>query len=39
MSVYHDRFLNTPSARRPKPKDEETEPKNHSELLEMMNQQ
>lgn len=39
MSVYLDRFLNTPSARRPEPKDGETEPQNHSELLEMMNQQ
>jgi hypothetical protein len=39
MSVYLDRFLNTPSARRPEPKNVETEPQNPSELLEMMNQQ
>ncbi|MBG9587033.1 Rieske (2Fe-2S) protein [Cytobacillus firmus] len=39
MSVYLDRFLNTPSARRPEPKDVETEPQNPSELLELMNQQ
>ncbi|HDX9669156.1 TPA: Rieske 2Fe-2S domain-containing protein [Bacillus cereus] len=39
MSVYLDRFLNTPSARRPEPKDVEAEPQNPSELLEMMNQQ
>ncbi|MBD1381372.1 Rieske (2Fe-2S) protein [Metabacillus arenae] len=39
MSVYLDRFLNTPAARRPEPKDVEAEPQNPSELLEMMNQQ
>ncbi|MEY8351403.1 Rieske 2Fe-2S domain-containing protein [Bacillus cereus] len=39
MSVYLDRFLNTPSARRTEPKDVEAEPQNPSELLEMMNQQ
>jgi hypothetical protein len=39
MSVYLDRFLNTPSARRPEPRDVEAEPQNPSELLEMMNQQ
>jgi len=39
MSVYLDRFLNTPSARIPEPKDIGAEPQNPSELLEMMNQQ
>jgi nitrite reductase/ring-hydroxylating ferredoxin subunit len=39
MSVYLNRFLNTPSARRPEPKDVEAEPQNPSELLEIMNQQ
>ncbi|WLD91641.1 Rieske 2Fe-2S domain-containing protein [Alkalihalobacillus sp. AL-G] len=39
MSVYLDRFLNTPSARRPEPVDVEAEPKDPSELLIMMNQQ
>lgn len=39
MSVYLNRFLNTPSARRQKPKDVEAEPQNPSELLEIMNQQ
>jgi len=39
MSVYLDRFLNTPSARRPEPKDIDCEPENPSELLKMMNQQ
>ncbi|WP_338785870.1 Rieske (2Fe-2S) protein [Metabacillus sp. FJAT-53654] len=39
MSVYQDRFLNLPSARRPEPKDVEAEPQNPSELLEMMNKQ
>lgn len=39
MSVYLDRFLNTPSARRPEPKGVEFEPLNPNELLEMMNQQ
>lgn len=39
MSVYLDRFLNTPSARRPEPKGGEAGPLNPSELLEMMNQQ
>ncbi|MCJ8008076.1 Rieske (2Fe-2S) protein [Lederbergia wuyishanensis] len=39
MSVYLDRFLNTPSARRPEPKNIEAEPQNPAELLEMMNQQ
>jgi nitrite reductase/ring-hydroxylating ferredoxin subunit len=39
MSVYQDRFLNLPSARRPEPKDVEAEPQNPSQILEMMNQQ
>jgi nitrite reductase/ring-hydroxylating ferredoxin subunit len=39
MSVYQDRFLNLPSARRPEPKDVEAEFQNPSELLEMMNKQ
>ena len=39
MSVYLDRFLNTPSARRPEPKDVEAEPQSPSELLEIMNKQ
>jgi len=39
MRVYLDRFLNTPSARRPEPKGVEAELQNPSELLEMMNQQ
>ncbi|WP_066389056.1 Rieske (2Fe-2S) protein [Neobacillus mesonae] len=39
MSVYLDRFLNIPSARRPEPKDVEAEPQKTSELLEMMNKQ
>lgn len=39
MRVYLDRFLNTPSARRPEPKGVEAEPQNPSELLEIMNQQ
>jgi nitrite reductase/ring-hydroxylating ferredoxin subunit len=39
MSVYQDRYLNLPSARRPEPKDVESEPQNPIELLEIMNQQ
>ncbi len=39
MSVYLDRFLNIPSARRPEPKDVEAKPQNTSELLEIMNKQ
>lgn len=39
MNVYLNIFLNTPSARRPVPKDIEAKPQNPSELLEMMNQQ
>ncbi|MCR2822073.1 Rieske (2Fe-2S) protein [Lederbergia panacisoli] len=39
MSVYLDRFLNTPSARRPEPKNVEAEPRSSSELLDIMNQQ
>ncbi|GHH99389.1 Rieske (2Fe-2S) protein [Neobacillus kokaensis] len=39
MSVYLDRFLNIPSARRPEPKDVEAEPQKTSELLEMLDKQ
>ncbi|MGM7719891.1 Rieske (2Fe-2S) protein [Metabacillus sp. Hm71] len=39
MSVYLDRFLNLPSARRPEPKNIEAEPQNPAELLELMNKQ
>ncbi|MCM3596170.1 Rieske 2Fe-2S domain-containing protein [Metabacillus idriensis] len=39
MSVYQDRFLNLPSARRPEPKDAEAEQYHPNDLLELMNQQ
>ncbi|KKI90731.1 (2Fe-2S)-binding protein [Bacillus sp. SA1-12] len=39
MSVYLDRFLNLPSARRPEPKNAEAEPQKPGELLEIMNKQ
>ncbi|WP_372508735.1 Rieske (2Fe-2S) protein [Pseudalkalibacillus decolorationis] len=39
MSVYLDRFLNTPSARRPKPAETKGEPQNPAELLDIMNEQ
>ncbi|MGG4491087.1 Rieske (2Fe-2S) protein [Metabacillus idriensis] len=39
MSVYQDRFLNLPSARRPEPKDAGAEQDNPDDLLELMNQQ
>jgi hypothetical protein len=38
MSVYLDRFLNTPSARRPSPINKTEQPQDPSELLELMNQ-
>ncbi|WP_221564962.1 Rieske 2Fe-2S domain-containing protein [Alkalihalobacillus sp. TS-13] len=39
MSVYLDRFLNMPAARKPKPVEGTSEPQNPSELLEHMNKQ
>jgi nitrite reductase/ring-hydroxylating ferredoxin subunit len=39
MSIYLDRFLNTPSARRPKVDTADLTPQDPSELLELLNQQ
>lgn len=39
MSVYLDRFLNTPSAKRPKPVANQAKTQDTSELLELMNKQ
>ncbi len=39
MSVYLDRFLNMPKARKPKPTDEPLDSDNLSELLDLMNKQ
>ncbi|WP_202080636.1 Rieske (2Fe-2S) protein [Caldalkalibacillus salinus] len=39
MSIYLDRFLNTPSARRPKPDLSDQSPPNTDELLELLNKQ
>jgi nitrite reductase/ring-hydroxylating ferredoxin subunit len=39
MSIYLDRFLNTPSARRPVPAEREAEAANPEELLDLLNRQ